>query len=584
MLPQRLALGVEAHGLLQVGQGLLVATHQVQYPSVGVEAVGVVGLSLHGAAAHGLGLLQVDALLREVVGVVVQRRPVVGLRGDAAVEGPPGLVVLPRAVVGLGLQGVGGALEVSLAEAPLDGGLGLGQRLVVAAVHHGLHGQDVVRQGVHGEELRGAPCIAEGLAAVVTRGVEAHQQHLPHLVLAAVALQGQLHLVRRLGVAVLVEEHIAVEGGKLRAVGAVGHGHVHQAERRGAAAAEELLGAVERPQELQLALAVEGGVGEGAHHLAVGLGGLPHGFVVFGQLYVYVRVLGVGRQDAVVVGLGLRIALLLHVHLGQDGVALLVARHGFGQGLDLGHGLVGLAGGVPQLGFLHRDGLGDADALLHAVQHLHGLRQVAGGDVAVRQLVIVVQHLGVLAHNGLPCRHGALVVVLHLLRHGQREEVPHIVALQGHGAARAGLGAVAPSALRQQLRHAVPCGVAARKTLHHFAVGRQGLVLAPRFLQRQGVDEHPVLLQLRLRHLADGLPLVGVGLRGGRRTAAPAARGQHHRRQHHRRHSFFIHILFFIYNFPPIETSTVRFYCTPPANKSLPPATTAATRQIPPPP
>ena len=55
----------------------------------------------------------------------------------------------------------------------------------------------------------------------------------------------------------LVEEHVAVEGGELRAVRAAGHGFVHQAEGGGAARAEEFLGAVERAQELQFRLAVE---------------------------------------------------------------------------------------------------------------------------------------------------------------------------------------------------------------------------------------------------------------------------------------------------------------------------------------
>ena len=53
-------------------------------------------------------------------------------------------------------------------------------------------------------------------------------------------------------------------------------------------------------------------------------------------------------------------------------------------------------------------------------------------------------------------------------------------------------------------------------------IGRQGFALVARGLQRQGVDETRVALELRLGDLVDGLPLVAADDGGvAAATAAP---------------------------------------------------------------
>ena len=540
---QRLALRVQLHSLAHVGQPFGVAPQQVQYPRVGVEAVGVVGLGLYGAAAHRQSLLQLYAAFREVVCVVVQRPPVVGVQLQAAVEAAPGALVVACAVRRFGHQAVGLRLEVSLREAPLLGLLQVLQGLGVALVLHVVQGLQVVRQRVHREQACRACRQRRHVGLAVRHFGEAYQQPLPHLVAARVALQAQLQPSGRLAVFALPHQHVAVEQRVGRCVVAMRHHRVQQPEGPCALRAVELLGRVERRQQLHLRAAVKLRVGEGQRQLLRSLRGLAHSLPVLGQLYVYVFVVGVGSQHAVVVLLRPRILLALHVGFGQHGLVALLLRHGLGQGLHLLLRLVGLAGGVPQALLLQRDGLRHTYLLLHAVQRPDGALDVARRDVGVAQLVVVFQLVGPQLHDALPRGHQPAPVALHRLHLGLLQQVPPVGVGQRHSASYAGPSAVRPAPLQQLAAHLVPCGTAARLLGGKRRIGLQGLVVVPAHLQRLGVDEGRVGAQSLLAHLAYRRAAVAAPGIAVDSRPLPAAARQHHAQ----RRVYYIFVLFLIH-------------------------------------
>ena len=63
--------------LVYIGLGISIAFFHKENPSIGIQISTVVRLCLDGLVAHRLSLMQVNALLAQIVGIVVQRHHVV---------------------------------------------------------------------------------------------------------------------------------------------------------------------------------------------------------------------------------------------------------------------------------------------------------------------------------------------------------------------------------------------------------------------------------------------------------------------------------------------------------------------------
>ena len=511
----------------------------MQNPGVGVEVVGVVGLGFDGAARHLFGLVQIASVDGQAVGVAVHQVDVVGIHLQRAlVVGIAGRVV--QAVVAFGQDNIGLRLEIPFVEAHLLAAFCQLDGAFVAAVvvlHDGLH---IVGQGVQREQGRGAPCVATQGGGVGIGRQLADQQGFPHLVSAAVARQVQSKLVRSLVVSALAHQHVAVQPGKGGAVVAVAHSHLEQVVGVFRVNAIELFVGIEVGQNVQFGRCREAFLAHSDAQFVVGLAGLGHSLVVFGQRDVYVLVVGILGQDAVVAFLGLVVILGRHIHLGQDAVVSAVVGQRLGQGFHLLHRLVVAAHSGPQLGFLGRHRLGYADHLLHAVQRGDGVLVVLGHQVGVAQLVVVVDHVGLEGDDPLPRGNVFFRLVGQAVEGGQVERIPDVVAVQLDGAERQPDGAVGQPLRCRHTAQLVQRRRILRVARQDFAVSARSLFVLARLGQHLGVDHHCLGLQLLVVAFHDGGALVfgpDRALRGLPWASASRSHGRQHQQcQRHHAH------------------------------------------------
>ena len=102
----RTVCGVVLDGHVDIRLRVFIFFLLEQYPCIGVKVCAVVGFGLHRAIAHLLGLVEILARFRQIVGIVVQTAEVVVLPLQTTVISGIGFLLLPLAVKDVAHDGI----------------------------------------------------------------------------------------------------------------------------------------------------------------------------------------------------------------------------------------------------------------------------------------------------------------------------------------------------------------------------------------------------------------------------------------------------------------------------------------------